>query len=573
MHSLSSLVFPLLTTLLASSPSEAQGFGHSPPPQAELAWVPHTPSTINLEVGDARNVRMTAVQRGVGLLHTRSAQLGAPELLHLSALLGLSDTGTFPELSWGDSKYKYNEVRQMMLVVSATYTLLSWLEAYASYEASASSALREPRPSSNKKVTGQILGDVNLGLKAAYGLAPSFYAGLDSGVRFLKVDNSMRVAFRPALALTWNIQEVSSRVPLVLHSNAGVHLGRYRKIINENKDFATWKTFSWNLNSRHYGFVNFALELPLPYATPFVEYQASFPFWSKEDAAFNKAIPQSLVVGTKLTILPNLTVTLGGDIKLKASHTPGVVPLPPWRFFIGASIATAPFASVSVPQQTAPTSTRVEELPEPPALPKLVLALKQKQGGKLVPGQVHLRGPSPQSFQVSETTPTFNVPPGLHWLEILPAEGLAKIQKVNVESGQTLALMLDIESTPASPVLHFADQRIRFVEPLAFAPTKAELTAQGHEQLRNLVDLLVRNHIRKIRIESHVDSQRTEELAVQLSAQRSQAVVEQLVSLGMEAARLEVVNWGDSKPVAPNRVRSGRLLNRRVEFVVLEKWE
>lgn len=60
---------------------------------------------------------------------------------------------------------------------------------------------------------------------------------------------------------------------------------------------------------------------------------------------------------------------------------------------------------------------------------------------------------------------------------------------------------------------------------------------------------------------------------MQLSAQYSQIVIDALVKLGVDAERIEVLNLGDSRPIAPNTVRKGRLLNRRMDFVVLEKWE
>jgi len=158
-------------------------------------------------------------------------------------------------------------------------------------------------------------------------------------------------------------------------------------------------------------------------------------------------------------------------------------------------------------------------------------------------------------------------------LEILPNEGLAKIQKINLSPGQKQSLSIDIEPSPISPLVRLLNQRILFAEPLAFSTHKTELSPLGQTQLRNLVDLLVRNHIRSLRIESHVESQKTEAKAMQLSAQYSQIVIDALVKLGVDAERIEVLNLGDSRPIAPNTVRKGRLLNRRMDFVVLEKWE
>jgi outer membrane protein OmpA-like peptidoglycan-associated protein len=245
---------------------------------------------------------------------------------------------------------------------------------------------------------------------------------------------------------------------------------------------------------------------------------------------------------------------------------------------MGISLATAPSStssSASAPAASASSSaktisTQAEEY-RAPAKPQLVLALRK--GNKPVPGQVYLRGPNPQQLSIFTHASPLSIPEGPQLLEIAPEEGLAKLLNVDLAPGQKQTLTLDIESEPAEPAVRLLNQRILFAEPLAFALNKAELTLRGEAQLRALADLLVRNHIQTIRIESHVEAQKTQALAVQLSAERSKAVVEALAKLGIEEKRLEVLNWGDAKPVAPNTIRKGRLLNRRMDFVVVDRWD
>jgi outer membrane protein OmpA-like peptidoglycan-associated protein len=44
------------------------------------------------------------------------------------------------------------------------------------------------------------------------------------------------------------------------------------------------------------------------------------------------------------------------------------------------------------------------------------------------------------------------------------------------------------------------------------------------------------------------------------------AVRKYLVSRGVEAARLESLGYGDSRPIAPNDTAEGRAANRRIEL-------
>ena len=48
-------------------------------------------------------------------------------------------------------------------------------------------------------------------------------------------------------------------------------------------------------------------------------------------------------------------------------------------------------------------------------------------------------------------------------------------------------------------------------------------------------------------------------------------VADYLVGQGIDPSRIESAGYGDNRPVAPNLTARGRELNRRVEFLILEK--
>lgn len=71
----------------------------------------------------------------------------------------------------------------------------------------------------------------------------------------------------------------------------------------------------------------------------------------------------------------------------------------------------------------------------------------------------------------------------------------------------------------------------------------------------------------KLSVEGHTDSDGDDASNQGLSERRAQAVVDKLLSLGIQDGRLTSKGWGESKPVNPNSTSEGKAANRRVEFV------
>ena len=75
----------------------------------------------------------------------------------------------------------------------------------------------------------------------------------------------------------------------------------------------------------------------------------------------------------------------------------------------------------------------------------------------------------------------------------------------------------------------------------------------------------------RLRVEGHTDDAGNPQSNIDLSYRRARAVVEYLKAQGVAAERLEYVGRGSAVPLGPNRTPEGRALNRRVEFVLIER--
>ena len=148
---------------------------------------------------------------------------------------------------------------------------------------------------------------------------------------------------------------------------------------------------------------------------------------------------------------------------------------------------------------------------------------------------------------------------------------LAQARGVQVTEGAKLELAFELEPEPRQKLVSFKEDKLELAEPVQFAEGKAVILPGSHPLLAQVLDALVRNNIKRVRIEGHTDNRGDPAANLQLSKERARAVADHLVKAGMDPARLEAEGRGDTQPVAPNLTPRGRELNRRVELIILER--
>ena len=106
---------------------------------------------------------------------------------------------------------------------------------------------------------------------------------------------------------------------------------------------------------------------------------------------------------------------------------------------------------------------------------------------------------------------------------------------------------------------------------IQFKSGSAKLTASSNKTLNNIAKLLKKLPAVNLEVQGHTDDSGKEEKNKKISEQRAQAVVKYLVKKGIDSERLRAVGYGSDKPIADNKTKKGRKLNRRVELVPFEK--
>ncbi|MGL1886478.1 MAG: OmpA family protein [Reichenbachiella sp.] len=100
---------------------------------------------------------------------------------------------------------------------------------------------------------------------------------------------------------------------------------------------------------------------------------------------------------------------------------------------------------------------------------------------------------------------------------------------------------------------------------------KADLSSENYVRLEGLLTSLTDYPNLQLEIAGHTDNVGESEVNMRLSQQRAEAVLNYLVSKGIDKSRLLAKGYGDTQALATNDdEKEGRELNRRIEVVVIE---
>jgi len=128
-----------------------------------------------------------------------------------------------------------------------------------------------------------------------------------------------------------------------------------------------------------------------------------------------------------------------------------------------------------------------------------------------------------------------------------------------------LVSYLNDSSAPVSDSTWFDFDR------LLFDTGQATLQPASQEQLTNIADILRAYPQVKIRIGGYTDNTGDPAANLQLSEQRADNVMAELVRLGIDPARMTAKGYGAEDPIADNSTEEGRQKNRRISLRVTDK--
>jgi outer membrane protein OmpA-like peptidoglycan-associated protein len=214
------------------------------------------------------------------------------------------------------------------------------------------------------------------------------------------------------------------------------------------------------------------------------------------------------------------------------------------------------------------------ELALDPVAKKARFLLAVSEGKKQIAATVAMSGAQDQQVQVPEDSKEpvpVEVAPGHYQVQVTSPGHLAQAREVQVSENAELPLQFDLQPEPKKRLVVVEKDKIQSLQQVHFAFGEADILADSGPLLAQVVDAIVSNDLKKVRIEGHTDNKGSKEVNLKLSQDRASSVADWLVKAGIDRSRLETAGYGDTRPVALNTTAKGRELNRRVEFLIIER--
>jgi outer membrane protein OmpA-like peptidoglycan-associated protein len=142
-------------------------------------------------------------------------------------------------------------------------------------------------------------------------------------------------------------------------------------------------------------------------------------------------------------------------------------------------------------------------------------------------------------------------------------DSLLKIREQAISMNKNFSTVVDeLESSTLEIGKVLSMKNVYFVANASF------LQSRSYEELDKLVLYLKKNNGVHLEIGGHTNGLCDDAFCNELSQRRAKAVVDYLISKGIESSRLSYKGYGKTQNIADNRTEEGRKLNQRVEIKI-----
>lgn len=108
-------------------------------------------------------------------------------------------------------------------------------------------------------------------------------------------------------------------------------------------------------------------------------------------------------------------------------------------------------------------------------------------------------------------------------------------------------------------------------EDIHFDFDKYDIRPDAKPILQSVSDWLIKNKSSRLLIEGHCDERGTNEYNLALGDRRAKAARDYLVAVGVVSSRIDIISYGEEKPLCTEKTEECWQKNRRAHFIVLKE--
>ena len=141
------------------------------------------------------------------------------------------------------------------------------------------------------------------------------------------------------------------------------------------------------------------------------------------------------------------------------------------------------------------------------------------------------------------------------------------MEKVTEQKIDSKVESVDVKDKDAQ----YAESKESMFADILFDYDKYDVADTYKSVLQSVSSWMSKNTSARLSIEGHCDERGTNEYNLALGDRRAKAVKDYLVSLGVASGRIDVISYGEERPVCTEQTDVCWAKNRRAHFVILTK--
>ena len=163
------------------------------------------------------------------------------------------------------------------------------------------------------------------------------------------------------------------------------------------------------------------------------------------------------------------------------------------------------------------------------------------------------------------------LPEGANLMDLGTGNGSLAIQAVEASQARQAPFSIDAVDLADIEPARFISSQAKTLQQITFAPSSANIDQVARASVENIAKVLKTCPDVPMEIAGHTDSQGREEMNLNLSQHRADAVLDSLLARNMLLGEITAVGYGETQPIADNETEEGRQENRRIAFKLLEE--